>query len=176
MARDGRVVEVSGSGFESLNQINPAAGLFGPESFGPILPKRKVDPGDSWSLDGDAPNPFGEPFHIKGTATLLERSPDAATIKSVIRSPIDFRIEFAELGELGGQPLPARFPKDAAMSFNGFLSMDFTQAMATKSGFLQSAIGDMSMTGTFSLEKVPNVGNLTGVLNMSMQLTMTALS
>lgn len=176
MARDGRVVDISGGGFSFLDDVNPAAGLFGPESFGPILPGHKVDPGDSWSLDGDAPNPFGEPFHIKGTATLLERRPDAAVIKSVIRSPIDFRIELAKLGRAGGQHLPPGLPKDAAMTFKGFLSMDFTQSMATKSGFLQSALGDMSMTGTFALKGVPNVGDLTGVLNMSMNLTMTALS
>lgn len=176
MARDGRIVDVSGAGFNFLNDVNPAAGLFGPESFSPILPRHKVDPGDSWSLDGDAPNPFGEPFHIKGTATLVERRPDAAVIKSVIRSPIDFRIEFAKLGQAGGRQLPPGLPKDAAMIFTGNLSMDLTQSMASKSGFLQSALGDMSMTGTFTLEKVPSVGKLTGVLNMSMQLTMTALS
>ena len=176
MARDGRVVDISGAGFNFLDDVNPAAGLFGPESFGPILPGHKVDPGDSWPLDGEAPNPFGEPFHIKGTARLLERSADAAVIKSEIRSPIDFRIEFAKLGEVAGRQLPPGLPKDAAMTFNGFLKMDFTQSMATKSGFLQSALGDMSMTGTFGFQGVPSVGNLTGVLNMSMNLTMTALS
>lgn len=178
MAPDGRVISSSGAAF--LGDINPAAGVFGPESFAPILPNHKVDPGDTWSLDGEAPNPFGEPFDIKGTGTLIERAgtgdQEAAVIKTSIKSPIDFRIEFSKLGELAGQDLPGGFPKDAAMTFVGHLSMDLTQGMATKSGFLKSAIGDMSMTGTFGFENVPNVGDLSGVLNMSMQLTMTALS
>lgn len=177
MTRDGRVI--SSSGNEFMGDINPAAGIFGPESFAPILPDHKVDPGDSWSLDGDAPNPFGEAFHIKGMGTLLSRSGTAdqetAAIKTVISSPVDFRIELAKLAEVSDGGLPAGFPANAVMTFDGHLSMDLNQTMATKSGFLTSALGDMSMTGTFGLENVPQVGNVSGVLNMTVRLTMTSL-
>lgn len=178
MTPDGRVLSTSGTEF--LGDINPAAGLFGPESFSPILPRHKVDPGDKWSIGGDVPNPFGKSFHIDGTAELLERSGTgdqaAAVIKSVIASPMNFRIEFAKLAESEGEALPDGFPRNAAMTFDGNISMNLTQAMATKSGFMKSAIGSMKMTGTFGIENVPQIGNVSGVLNMSVQLTLTALS
>ncbi len=178
MTRDGRVLSTSGAEF--LGDINPAAGVFGPESFSPILPRRKVDPGDKWPIGGDVPNPYGKPFHVDGTATLLERTgtgdQEAAVIKSVIASPLNFRIELAKIAKAAGERVPARFPSNGVMTFDGNLSMNLTQAMATKSGFLKSAIGDMKMTGTFGFENVPQIGNLTGVMNMSMQLTLTALS
>lgn len=177
MAPDGRVLDSSGTEF--LGDINPAAGIFGPESFSPILPRHKVDPGDVWSLDGDAPNPFGEAFHIKGDARYLKREgvgdQETAVIQSTVDSPIDFRIEFAKLADMSGEALPPGFPSNAAMTFVGNLSMDLTQSMATKTGFLRSALGDMSMTGTFGIENVPQIGNINGVLNMQMQLTLTAL-
>ena len=97
-------------------------------------------------------------------------------IKSAIASPLNFRIEFGKIAEAEGEELPEGFPKNAAMAFDGNLSMNLTQAMATKSGFLKSAIGDMKMTGTFAFENVPQIGNISGVLNMSVQLTLTALS
>ena len=178
MTPDGRVLSTSGAEF--LGDINPAAGLFGPESFSPILPRHKVDPGDKWSIGGDVPNPFGKSFHIDGTAELQERSGEgdqaAAVIKSVIASPLNFRIEFAKIAEAEGEALPEGFPSNAVMTFDGNLSMNLMQSMATKSGFLKSAIGDMKMTGTFGIENVPQIGNVSGVLNMSVQLTLTALS
>jgi hypothetical protein len=178
MTSDGRVLDTSGTDF--LGDINPAAGIFGPEAFAPIFPRSNVDPGESWSLDGNAPNPFGEPFHVKGTARYVKKEGvgdlETAVIASEIDSPIDFRIEFAKLGELAGEELPPGMPKDAAMTFVGHLSADLQQAMATKTGFLRSVIGDMKMTGTFGFEGVPQIGDISGVLNMSLQLTMTALS
>jgi hypothetical protein len=177
MTPDGRVLDTSGAEF--LGEINPAAGIFGPESFAPILPRSKVDPGDTWSIGGDVPNPFGDSFHIDGTAQLLERTgtgdQEAAVIKSTINSPLDMRIELAKLAEAAGESV-GNIPSNAVMSFDGNISMNLTQAMATKSGFLKSAIGDMKMTGTFGFENVPQVGNITGVLNMTVQLTLTALS
>lgn len=177
MTPDGRVLDTSGTEF--LGEINPAAGIFGPESFSPILPRSKVDPGDSWSIGGDVPNPFGNDFHVDGTATYVERTgtgdQEAAVIRSTIDSPLDLRMELGKIAEANGDSL-GNIPSNAVMTFDGNISMNLTQAMATKSGFLKSALGEMKMTGTIGFENVPQIGNITGVLNMTVQLTLTALS
>ncbi len=183
MAPDGRVLEAKGSGLLELGEADPVsdlAGMFGPEAFGPILPHRKVDPGESWDINLDMANPFGETIRYRGDATLVRREviggQDAAVIRSATNTPFNFRVSFADLADFVGTDAPSEL-RDAAMTFNGYFTTDLTQSLATKSGFLLSALGDLKMTGTLGFENIPEqLGNLSAVFNMTFQITMTSIS
>lgn len=183
MAPDGRVLEAKGSRLLELGDDDPVSdlsGMFGPEAFGPILPHRKVDPGQSWDINLDMANPFEETIRYRGNATLVRREviqgQEAAVIRSATNTPFNFRVSFADLAEFAGTVAPREL-RDAAMTFNGYFTTDLTQSMATKSGFLLSALGDLKMTGTLAFENIPEqLGNLSAVFNMTFQITMTSLS
>ncbi|HJR18822.1 MAG TPA: hypothetical protein VJ922_03800 [Actinomycetota bacterium] len=183
MAPDGRVIEARGRSLLKIRESDPVAdisGLFGPEAFGPILPDGRVDPGESWEINEEMANPFGDTIRYQGTAQLLKRDTingqEAAVIKSNTNTPFNFRMSFADLGDFAGTDVPAELRR-AVMNFNGYFTTDFTQSLATKSGFLLSALGDLKMTGTLSFENVPDeVKNLSAVFNMTFQVTMTSIS
>jgi hypothetical protein len=182
MAPDGRVIEATGNSLLKLRQSDPVSdisGLFGPEAFGPILPNHKVDPGQSWEIDEDMANPFGDTIRYRGRATLLKRDringQDAAVIKSDTNTPFNFKIGFDDIAEFAATDLPREL-RGASMLFNGYFTTSFTQSLATKSGFLLSAVGDLKMTGTLSFEGVPDeVKNISSVFNMVFQVTMTSI-
>ncbi|MEX2554260.1 MAG: hypothetical protein WEB06_01360 [Actinomycetota bacterium] len=183
MAPDGRVLEAKGTGLLELGEADPVsdlAGMFGPEAFGPILPHHKVDPGESWDIDLDMANPFGETIRYRGDATLVRREVidgrEAAVIRSATNTPFNFRISFADLADLVGTDAPSEL-RNAAMTFNGYFTTNLIQSMATESGFLLSALGDLKMTGTLAFENIPEqLGNLSAVFNMTFQITMTSIS
>lgn len=182
MTPDGRILSAQGAGLLEIGGDDPVSdfsGLFGPEAFGPILPDRNVDPGESWKIDQDMANPFGETIRYRGTATLLSRSQtkgqEAAVIRTQTNTPLNVRITLADLAKLAKEALPNEL-KDAAMAFNGYFTTNFTQSLATESGFLLSAIGDLKMTGTIAFDNFPEVGDLSAVFNMTFQVTMTSIS
>lgn len=181
MKPDGRVIDVSGEGLFALGGDNPLGDLsnmFGPEAYGPILPRSHVDPGESWKIDEKIANPFGKPIRYQGIGTLLEKreigGEEAAVIRSEIKTPFDFRLTFADIAKLAGEPLPGEL-KGAALSFTGFFTANMTQSLGTKTGFLQSALGDLKMTGTMAFEKLPQLGDISAVFNMALDITMTKL-
>lgn len=183
MAPDGRVLEATGNSLLKLRQSDPISdisGLFGPEAFGPILPDHKVDPGESWDINEEMANPFGDTIRYRGRAQLLKRDrvngQDAAVIKSDTNTPFNFKIGFDDIAEFAGTAVPREL-RGASMLFNGYFTTNFTQSLATKSGFLLSAVGDLKMTGTLSFENVPDeVKDISAVFNMVFQVTMTSLS
>lgn len=179
MGPDGRVIDVQGSGLLDLGSSDPVSGLtgfVGPESFGPILPDHKVDPGQSWEISENMANPFGDTIRFRGTGQLLERKivegQEIAVIRSDTNTPFNFDISFDDLAEFAGE---ANDLGDGRMTFNGFFSTNLTQSFATKSGFLKSVIGDVKLTGTLTIEGVPQLGpgQNSAVMNMAMNITMT---
>ena len=171
IAPDGEVLDVDGPGLSALGNINPAASLVRPEIFGPQLPGNEVSAGDSWGIDERFANDLGDDFHVTGTGTLVEKSTigneESAVIRTVVNSPLNF--DFSKIGGTAG------IPAGVSMAFDGFLSMDITNSMGMTSGRLHSALGELKMTGTFTFSGVPQIGTLSGVMNMSVQITMTEL-
>ena len=183
MAPDGRIVDLQGSGLLELGSDDPISelsGMFGPESFGPILPDHRVDPGESWTIDETLDNPFGEPFRYRGTGRLVERTGSGPTEIAVIRTdtntPFNLDFSFADLAGFIDEPLPAEVG-NVRMKFDGFFKATMTQSFATESGFVKSVLGTIRMTGTIALSGVPGLpaSRSAGVLNMTMDLTMTSI-
>jgi hypothetical protein len=179
MAPDGKVIDADGSGLLELGSADPVSnltGMIGPESFGPVLPDHKVDPGQSWEISERMANPFGDTIDFRGTGQLVERKTvdgrEIAVIKSDTNTPFNFDLSFDDLAELAGE---ANDLGDGRMTFNGFFSTNLTQSFATGSGFLKSVIGDVKLTGTLSIEGVPQLGpgQNSAVMNMLMNITMT---
>jgi hypothetical protein len=85
---------------------------------------------------------------------------------------IDAGVE--ELARYAGEDSPSNM-RGARMTFNGFLGGDLTQALTTKSGFLKSAIGDITMTGTLGFISLPGIGDVEAILNATIRLTMTEI-
>ncbi len=181
MAPDGRILEADGSGLLELGSADPVSnltGMIGPESFGPLLPDRKVDPGQSWEISQDMANPFGDTIRYRGVGRLIERTEvngqEVAVIKTDTNTPFNFDISLAELAEVVGESAPSEL-RSAKMSFNGFFTTNLTQSLATKSGFLKSVIGDVKLTGTLTISGVQALppGQDSAVMNMVMNITMT---
>ena len=181
MGPDGRITDVEGSGLLNLGSTDPVSdltNLIGPESFGPILPDRKVDPGQSWEISEDMANPFGDTIRFRGVGQLLERKPvngeEVAVIKTDTNTPFNFEISFKELAEFVGDSASSELG-NGSMSFNGFVTTNLTQSFATKSGFLKSVIGDVKMTGTLAISGVKELppGQDSAVMNILMNVTMT---
>lgn len=179
VAPDGAVLDAEGKGLLAFAESDPMAdfaNISGPESFGPILPDHKVDPGQSWSINQDMANPFGDTIHFRGQATLTERrtigNEEVAVIRSVMNMPFNIDASFADMAKYAGEAPPPEFRR-ARMIFNGFLSGDLTQSLATKSGFLKSTLGTIKMTGTLGFKGIPEIENFEAVLNGGVELTMT---
>ncbi len=182
MAPDGTVHEAKGKGFLSFAGSDPMAGfanMSGPETFTPILPNHRVEPGDSWSINKEMPNPFGEKINFRGTATLVERRTDRndeiAAIHSVMEMPINMNASFAEIATSAGRDVPSEL-EGIRMTFNGFFNGDVTQSIGIKSGSLKSILGDIKMRGTIGFEGIPGAEGFEAVFNGTFSVTMTEVT
>lgn len=182
MRPDGSVVGFDGGDPFGLEDVNPAAQFVNPSNASPILPKKKVVPGQTWTEEVSQELPDIGTLRATAVNTLLERKKingnDAAVIRSAIKVPLDIRIDHDELvrqAKNDGDD-PSVFTKDASVTMTGFMKFNFTQTIFTSNGLLQSALGDGAMTGTMTFGGIPGIGDVPIVFDLDFQLTMQKLS
>src|SRR6266540_5156637 len=96
MRPDGTIIGLEGGDPFGLEDISPAGQFVNPSNAGPLLPKTKVTPGESWTVTAKESLP--DLGTIKATAvnTLLERRKidgnDAAVIHSIVNVPLNLRL------------------------------------------------------------------------------------
>jgi hypothetical protein len=183
MRPDGTVIGLDGGDPFGLEDINPAGQFVNPSNAGPLLPKKKVLPGQSWTVEANQSVPDIGTVHAKAVNTLVERRKiggnDAAVIHSVVSVPLNFRFGHKELVEQAkndgedGSDIPA----NASITMIGNMSLNFTQTIFTSNGLLQSVLGDGSMRGTMTIGGIPGVeGGLPIAFDLDFQITMQKIS
>jgi hypothetical protein len=182
MRPDGSIVGFEGGDPFGLEDLNPAAQFVNPANAAPILPKKKVLPGQTWTEEVSQELPDIGTLRATAVNTLLQRKKingnDAAVIRSAIKVPLDIRIDHDELvrqAKNDGDD-PSVFTKDASVTMTGFMKFNFTQTIFTSNGLLQSALGDGVMTGTMTFGGIPGIGDVPIVFDLDFQLTMTKTS
>ena len=182
MRSDGTVVDLNGGDSFALDDVNPAGEFLSPANAGPLLPKGKLQTGQSWKVK------VRQQIEDLGTLTivaenrLLQRKKisglDAVIIRSDVHVPLDFRVGHDELvkqaKDEGGTG--EGIPGNAAITMLGNLDMHLTQTVYSKSGLLQSGLGDGRMRGTMTIEGVPDVGSVPIAFDLQFNVTMIKLS
>ena len=181
MRRDGRIVGLEGGDPFGLEDVNPAGQFVNPANAGPLLPDRRVTPGQKWTVEAKQKLPDIGTVRVTAVNTLKERGEidgnDTAVISSVVSVPLDIHIGRNELVKQaknnGGSG--SDIPDGAGISMIGRMHFNLTQTIFTANGLLQSALGDGEMTGTMTLEGLPG-GPQSIVFDLQMGITMLKTS
>jgi len=183
MRPDGTVIGLDGGDPFGLEDVNPAAEFVNPSNAGPLLPKKKVVPGQTWTVEASQNLPDIGTVHAKAVNTLVDRREidgnDAAVIHSVVTVPLNIHFGRNELvrqdKNSGGDG--SDIPGNASISMIGNMSYNFTQTIFTSNGLLQSALGDGFMRGTMTIGGIPGFKDgLAVVFDLDFQLTMQKIS
>lgn len=182
MKPNGSVTGLDDSDPFGLEDVNPAATLVGPEKAGPLLPGSQVKPGQSWTIEVTESDPDLGSVTVKAVNTLVERGTiggnETVVIRSVATVPLNLRLGRDQLVKQaknsGGDG--SNIPGDAAIQLVGNMRLNLTQTLFSANGLLQSALGDGAMTGTMTIEGIPQLGNLSVVFDLDFNITMTKTS
>lgn len=178
---DGTAVDLEGGNSFGLDGINPAGDYLNPANAGPLLPRSKIEPGQSWKIKARQEIPDLGAITAEAENTLMERRKidgnEAVVIRSDLHAPLNFRIGHDALAKQAkAQGASANIPRNAAISMLGNMDLNFTQTIFTANGLLRSALGDGRMRGTMTIDGVPGTGPLSVVFDMQFYLTLIKLS
>lgn len=181
MRPDGKVVGFDGRDPFGLEDISPVGQFVGPANGGPLLPSKKVRPGQTWTVDTTQKMPDIGKLHIHAVNTFVRNfkfnGNDAAQIRSVMTVPLTIHIGHDELvrqAENSGDSTDD-IPGNAGIDMVGNMSFHLDQVVFTANGLLQSAIGDGDLTGTMTIQGLP-ISPLTIVFDLHMGITMRKTS
>lgn len=181
MRPDGTVVDLNGEDSFALDDVNPAGEFLSPANAGPLLPKGKIETGQSWKIE------TRQDIEDLGTLTiiaenrLLERKRiaglDAVIIRSDVQVPLKFHIGHDELVKQAKKEGGSGddIPGNAGLSMVGNMDMHLLQTVYSKTGLLQSGLGDGRMRGTMTFEGIPDVGNVPIAFDLQFNVTMIKL-
>jgi hypothetical protein len=183
MRPDGTVIGLDGGDPFGLEDINPAGQFVNPSNAGPLLPKKKVVAGQSWTIEANQNLPDIGTVHATAVNTLIERKNidgnDTAVIRSIVTVPLNIhfgRRELVRQAENDGKDA-STIPGNASISMVGHMRLNFTQTIFTSNGLLQSALGDGYMRGTMTIGGVPGFNDgLPIAFDLDFRLTMQKLS
>lgn len=178
---DGTAAELGEGNSFGLDGINPAGDYLNPANAGPLLPDRKIEPGQTWKVKARQSIPDLGTLSAEAENTLKERRTidgnEAVVIRSDVHIPLNFRIGHdALVRQANAQGESAQIPRNAAISLLGNMDLNFTQTIFTANGLLRSALGDGRMRGTMTIEGIPGSGPLSVVFDMQFYVTMIKLS
>jgi hypothetical protein len=180
--RDGTAVDLEGGKNSfGLDEVNPAGDYLNPANAGPLLPRRKVKPGQSWKITARQEIPDLGTITAEAENTLKEEltinGNKAVVIRTDLHAPLKFRLGHDELVEQAKQAGESTdIPRKAAISMLGNMNLNFTQTIFTANGLLYSALGDGRMRGTMTIDGILGSGPLSIVFDMEFFLTLTKLS
>lgn len=103
IAKDGRIVSINGTAFDSTS-FGGVAGVQG-GLISAILPDQAVKPGDTWTKSFDQPNAFGTgSSHVTTNNKYLRDENNAAVIQSKINGTVDLSIDMSAMTRESGMP------------------------------------------------------------------------
>ncbi|MBI4729830.1 MAG: hypothetical protein HY775_10080 [Acidobacteria bacterium] len=168
VAPDGKVLSAAGSAGFGFSDLGPVTDLFGPESFGPLLPSDRVRPGDTWTVTETQRIPFLEsPLRTVTRNKLLRIRTEGGERLAVIRSrqsmPLNLRMKIADVmkaaATMSGQAAPdLQVPPDAVFEYSGSSSMDLIQTIVAATGRPTAVTGSGVMDMTLKMKGIPGVG------------------